>query len=161
MKELDGNGLHLCKYQGEIFEESTKRINCSSLVFCRRFQKSKLARLLDYGGYSLSLDVDEAFQMLSSQFGESDYGKDKYPSEAMFWLGYIYRYISYTRECPTKLLLKLLPAKVLIKDYYVCHTQDEEWCLRSWCERFGLSNDDFDKKARLKRLLLARYASFL
>ena len=161
MRELDGNGLHLCKYQGELFEESVKRLNCSSLVFLRRFQKSKLAQGLDRGGYNLALDNDEGFEMLSSQYGESDYGKEKYPSEAMFWLGYVYRYISYTRECPTKLVMKLLPAKALIKDYYVYHTQDEEWCIGSWYERFGYSEDDFDKKRRLRKLLLARYASFL
>ena len=47
MREFDLNGLRLAEYQGRLFEESSKHLNCSSSIFIRRFLYSDLLKLLD------------------------------------------------------------------------------------------------------------------
>ena len=102
---------------------------------------------------SLSLDVNEGINSIQTQFGESDYGKTKLSKSALFWIGYIYRYLSYTRDISTKKVMKLFPYKQLNDVYYSFHTQDPEWCVRSLLEMNGLTEDVFDKNLRLKALI--------
>lgn len=98
MRDFDHNGLLLAEYQGKLFEKSNE-LNCSTGVFMRRFLHSDLLKKLDTNKTSyLSLDVSEGLNSILEQFGDSDYGKEKYSKSALFWMGYMYRYISYTRE---------------------------------------------------------------
>jgi hypothetical protein len=102
MKEFDHNGLLLAEYQGKLFEKSTE-LNCSSGIFIRRFLHSDLLNKLDINHpLSVSLNVSEGINSILEQFGDTDYGKEKYPGNTMFWMGYMYRYISYTRETSTR-----------------------------------------------------------
>ena len=43
MKKLDFNERKLCQIQGKIFEESIDKVECSSLIFIRRFMLSNLS----------------------------------------------------------------------------------------------------------------------
>ena len=96
MKEFDHTGLLLAEYQGKLFEKSTD-LNCSSAVFLRRFLHSDHVKIMDRNdAASLTLDVEEGIDSIQKQFGDSDYGKIKYSKSAMFWMGYMYRYLSYT-----------------------------------------------------------------
>ena len=104
---------------------------------------------------SLTLDVNEGIQSIQNQFGESNYGKIKYSRSAMFWMGYMYRYLSYTREVTTKLVMNLFPYKQLNDVYYSFHTQDPEWCVQSLLEMNGQSEDVFDNNLRLKAVIAA------
>ncbi|MCF0105576.1 MAG: hypothetical protein HUJ53_02310, partial [Holdemanella sp.] len=61
----------------------------------------------------ISESVEEALLNLEREFGKTDYGKNKYSSEALFWMGYLYRYISYTREMNTPLILRRFPLEQL------------------------------------------------
>ena len=47
MREFDESGLKLCRYQGELFEMSLVKTQCSSPVFLRRFMYSKTAERMD------------------------------------------------------------------------------------------------------------------
>ena len=105
---------------------------------------------------SLSLDANEAIESIQNQFGESDYGKVKYSKNSMFWIGYIYRYISYTRGVATKFVMRLFPYKQLNDVYYSFHTQDPEWCVHSLLEMNNQSEDVFDNNLRLKAVIAAR-----
>ena len=98
---------------------------------------------------SLTLDVNEGIDSIQNQFGDSDYGKIKYSKNAMFWIGYMYRYISYTREVATGFVMKLFPYKQL-------NTQDPEWCVNSLLEMNNLSEEVFDNNLRLKRIMAER-----
>ena len=156
MKSFDHDGLILAEYQGKIFEKSTD-LKCSTAVFLRRFLHSDYLKKMDTNDVaSLSLDVNEGIDSIQSQFGDSEYGKKKYSKSAMFWIGYMYRYLSYTRGVRTKFLMGLFPYKQLNDVYYSFHTQDPEWCVQSLLEMNGQSEDVFDNNLRLKAVISAR-----
>lgn len=153
MREFDHTGLLLADYQGKLFEKSTD-LRCSSAVFIRRFLHSNLLKKMDLNDTaSLALDINEGMDSIQKQFGDSDYGKTKYSKNAMFWIGYIYRYLSYTREVSTRFVMKLFPYKQLNDVYYSFHTQDPEWCVQSLLEMKNLSEEIFDNNLRLKKVM--------
>ena len=105
MRILDTNGLRLCEFQAKLFEASVDRFDCSTSIFFRRFYYSNLLAILDKNNSSLlSLDVSEGLDEIERQFGKSDYGNEKISKEILFWVGYMYRYISYTRNINTQFL---------------------------------------------------------
>ena len=154
MKEFDHNGLLLAEYQGKLFERSAD-LECSTGIFIRRFLHSDLLKALD-ANYptSVSLDVNEGIDSITSQFGKSDYGKEKYSKNALFWIGYMYRYISYTREVTTKFIMNLFPYKKMNEVFYSFHTQDPEWCIRSLLEMNNYDEKIFDNNERLKEIII-------
>lgn len=154
MREFDDNGLLLCKYQAEIFEQSPIKAECSSMIFLRRFFKSNFAKELDKGESVLfSLDVNEAFEDIEKEFGPSKYGKVKYSADVLFWVGYITRYISYTRNFSSSLVYKTFSPKLLLDSYPGFHTQGEEWVIANLLEMQGLTEQYFDPNYRLKEAL--------
>ena len=156
MREFDHDGLLLAEYQGKLFEKSAE-LGCSTAVFLRRFLHSDLVKKMDMNdAASLSLDVNEGIHSIQNQFGDSDYGKTKYSKSALFWIGYMYRYLSYTREVTTKFVMNLFPYKQLNEVYYSFHTQDPEWCVKSILEMNGLNEGVFDNNLRLKAVISAR-----
>ena len=157
MRKFDSHGLELAEFQGKIFEKSIDRYNCSSLVFLRRFKNSDYASVLDSASFNILLDVEYAFSEIDKQYQTNDYGNKKYSKDAMFWLGYIYRYISYTREICTKKAFNLIEPKELIEHYYVYHTQSEEWVISRILELKNKNEDFFDKNATIKKLLKEYY----
>lgn len=158
MKAFDHKGLLLAEHQGKLFEKSAE-LDCSTAVFLRRFFHSDYLKKLDQNEVaSLSLDVNEAIASIESQFGASTYGKTKYAKSALFWIGYMYRYISYTRQVSTKFVMRLFPYQQLNDVYYSFHTQDPEWCVRSLLEMNGKTEDIFDPNKRLKIVMRAKLA---
>lgn len=154
MKEFDHNGLLLAEYQGKLFERSAD-LECSTGIFIRRFLHSDLLKALDANNpASVSLDVNEGIDSITSQFGKSDYGKEKYSKNALFWIGYMYRYISYTREVTTKFIMNLFPYKQMNEVFYSFHTQDPEWCIRSLLEMNNYDEKIFDNNERLKEIII-------
>ena len=156
MREFDHNGLLLAEYQGKLFEKSTE-LGCSTAVFLRRFLHSDYLKKMDANDTaSLSLDVNEGINNIQSQFGESDYGKIKYSKSSLFWMGYLYRYLSYTRGVSTKFVMNLFQHKQLNDVYYSFHTQSPEWCIQSLLEMNGQTEDIFDNNKRLKAAISAK-----
>ena len=155
MKEFDNNGLRLAEFQGKIFEESRDYFKCSSPIFLRRFYHSNLLFSLDKNdSFLISFDIREALDSIERQFGSSKYGKEKYDKNALFWVGYMYRYISYTREVKTRFIMKTFPYKQMFDVYDAYHSQDSEWCVRSLLELNGLNEGYFDPNYRFKRAFM-------
>ena len=148
MRKFDHNGLLLAEYQAKLFEKSVE-LNCSSPIFLRRFLHSDLLKMLD-NYVSVSLDVNEGIRSILEQYKDTSYGKEKYSKEALFWMGYMYRYISYTRQQSTSFVMKLFNHKQMNAVYYVFHTQDPEWCIQSLLDLNNLTEDIFDNNFRLK-----------
>lgn len=151
MKEFDHNGLMLAEYQGKLFEKSAE-LDCSSSIFMRRFLHSELLNDLD-NSKSISFDINEGIKSILEQFGDSSYGKEKYSKAALFWIGYMYRYIAYTREQETSYIMKLFNHKQMNNVYYSYHTQDPEWCIKSLLNLNGMPEYTFDKNSRLKSII--------
>ncbi len=157
MRKFDTNGLLLAEYQGKIFEKSYD-LECSTPIFMRRFFHSKLLDSLEENSCAfVSLDVNEAMDSILEQFGPSKYGKEKYSKSALFWIGYLYRYIAYTREEETRFIAKIFDYKLLNNVYYSYHTQSLEWCISSLLDIKNLDEDIFDKNKRLKKAILKQY----
>ena len=153
MRNFDSLGLELAQFQGEIFEKSISRYECSSLVFLRRFKNSNYASYLDSSRFNTLIDVEYAFSEIDKQYGKSAYGNQKYSADALYWLGYIYRYISYTRNTNTRFLMKTFDYEKLFELYYVYHTQDLEWCVENILELYGYTEDIFNPNYRLKEVM--------
>ena len=154
MREFDTNGLRLAEFQGKIFEASCDYFECSTNVFLRRFLHSDLLKILDKNeSYLISYDVYESLDSIEKQFGKTNYGKIKRSKESLFWVGYFYRYMSYTRETSTRFLMKTFDYNKLFELYYVYHTQDMEWCVSSLLELYNLDENFFDKNYRLKEFI--------
>ncbi len=151
MKEFDHNGLMLAEYQGKLFEKSVE-LDCSSSIFIRRFLHSELLNNLD-NSKSISFDINEGIKSILEQFGDSSYGKEKYSKAALFWIGYMYRYIAYTREQETSYIMKLFNHKQMNNVYYSYHTQDPEWCIKNLLNLNGMPEYTFDKNSRLKSII--------
>ena len=124
------------QYQGKLFEKSAE-LDCSSSIFMRRFLHSELLNDLD-NSKSISFDINEGIKSILEQFGDSSYGKEKYSKAALFWIGYMYRYIAYTREQETSYIMKLFNHKQMNNVYYSYHTQDPEWCIKSLLNLNGM-----------------------
>ena len=158
MKTFDHDGLLLAEHQGKIFEKSAE-LGTSTAVFLRRFLHSDYLKKLDRNEVvSLSLDAQEAIESIENQFGASSYGKTKLAKSALFWIGYMYRYISYTRQVSTKFVMRLFSYQQLNDVYYSFHTQDPEWCVRSLLEMNGQKEDVFNPNERLKKVMRLKLA---
>lgn len=156
MRKFDHNGLLIAEYQGRLFEKS-EELDCSSPIFIRRFLHSNLLKSLDEEDIALvSLDVNEGILGILQQFGDKKYGKEKYSRSALFWMGYMYRYIAYTREQPTAFVMDLFKHKQMNAVYYAYHTQDPEWCIDSLLDINNLTDEVFDNNSRLKKIIRER-----
>ena len=89
-------------------------------------------------------------KLIEEEYGSTNYGKVKFSGESLFWLGYLYRYISYTRNIDTPLLFKIFDYKRLNELFYTYHTQSMEWCVENLLVLFNLTENIFDKNWRLK-----------
>lgn len=99
MREFDEYGLKICRYQGKLFAGTLESAGCSTPVFIRRFMLSETAERMDRDGFLFeSLSEEGAIAEVNRQFGESTYGRIRYGREELYWIGYLYRYWSYTRE---------------------------------------------------------------
>ena len=86
------------------------------------------------------------------QFGDTSYGKNKYSKSSLFWMGYMYRYIAYTREQSTSFVMNLFNHKQMNDVDYPFHTQGLEWCISNLLELNNLPEEYFDNNYRLNKL---------
>ena len=76
MREFDESGLRLSKYQGELFEQSLIKTQCSSPIFLRRFMYSQTAARMDKEGFLFeAFSVSDAIEEIENEYGKSKYGK--------------------------------------------------------------------------------------
>lgn len=144
MRKIDEIGLKLCKMQAEVFSASVKETNCSSLIFMRRFMNSGVAQRMDLGGFLFeACDVHQIIQEIETEFGESSYGKEKYSEAELYWIGYVYRYWSYTYQKTSKQIYKLIKPKELRGLYYPYHSLDPAQAIERILEAKDLNEKDF------------------
>ena len=143
MRKIDEIGLKLCKMQAEVFSASVKETNCSSLIFMRRFMNSGVAQRMDLGGFLFeACDVNQILQEIETEFGESSYGKEKYSEAELYWIGYVYRYWSYTYQKTSKQIYKLIKPKELRGLYYPYHSFDPAQAIERILEAKGVNERD-------------------
>lgn len=147
MRKIDETGLKLCKIQAEVFERSDSKEMCSSLIFIRRFMNSRVAQRMDTGGFLFeSCDINQIFDEINVQFGVSSYGKEKYHESELYWIGYIYRYWSYTHQKSSKQLYRFIKPKELRSLYYPYHSLDPSQAIERIKEAKNIDDNDMIKK---------------
>lgn len=125
MRTLDYSESELCIIQAELFEMSVEKASYSSLVFIRRFMLSNFVGSLDNKSYLFqSNNPDYVFEVLDKEYGESEYGSQKYDSEIMYWVGYMYRTISFLYNLSSKQVYRLFPAKEIVNCYQIYNSVD-------------------------------------
>lgn len=122
MREIDHDGLTMCRVQGKIFEKSIDQVNVSSPVFVRNYLNGIDAYSMDKECFLNTCRYDD--QILEDLNKKKPYGKTKYTIDEMYWMGYLYRYFAYTYNISSKQIYKILPAEKLRKVYYAYHTMD-------------------------------------
>ena len=124
MKEIDREGIMLCKLQGSFFEHSLSLFpNLSSLVFIRRFMSSQYAHILDSGFYwGASYNEIEMKEEIIKEYGDSPYGKEKLDGKTLYWVGYLYRYWALITGSSSKSLNRDYPAKIVAETYLPYHS---------------------------------------
>lgn len=158
MKKIDEAGLTLCVLQAEVFADSLTVTQCSSLVFIRRFMNSEVAARMDRNGFLLeACDVTSIFNEVEAQYGPTSYGKERYGREELYWLGYLYRYWTYTYEKSSKQVYKQMKPKNLRKLYYPYHSLDPAQAIERILESSGSKEDDYTEKGvQILRRILER-----
>ena len=154
MIKLDRDGLSLCKIQGELFEKSITNVSTSSSIFIRRFMNSEIAKAFDSKDFlNDTISINGIYKELDAQFGESKYGSTKFNSEVLFWIGYIYRYFSYTYDLSSKQVYKIIKPNELNEIYYVYHTFDCANAIERILEEKGICFDEDKLNDKLLSLI--------
>ena len=153
--------MQMCKFQGELFQESLRKTQCGSKVFLRRFMLSDLAERMDKDGFLYeAIDVGDAFIEIETQYGPTDYGQIKFGAEALYWSGYLYRYWSYISGKSSKQLYRIVKPEELEKLYYPYHSLDPEQAIDRIMEAKGLAEvDEIARGVEIMRRVRAKWAS--
>ena len=123
MKKIDNDGLLLCDLQGLTFELSIEHTTTSSEIFMRRFMYSKIAKTLDNESIlQTNIQPKDMLELLEEEYKESKYGSVKYSKDEMYWIGYLYRYFSYTYEFSSTQVYKIIKPKELRELFLPYHT---------------------------------------
>ena len=133
MRKFDKDGLILCEMQGQVFEMSIETTSTSSEIFIRRFMQSIIAKSLDSGDIlQTNIQPKDIFERIIEQ-----YGSVKYSPNEMYWIGYIYRYFSYTYEKSSSQVYKIIKPKELRELFFAYHTMDPSQAIERILEAKG------------------------
>lgn len=144
MKKIDEFGLGLCKAQAKLFVDSLSYVKCSSPVFLRRFMNSLVAKRMDEGSFLFESSTSESiFTEIEEEFGEIEYGKNKFSDNEMYWMGYLYRYWCYTFEKTSKQVYQIIKPTELRELYYPYHSLDCQAAIERILEAKGVSSEDY------------------
>lgn len=148
-KKIDNEGLLLCKLQAEAFAQSIVRFECSSEVFVRRFMNSSIVkRMDDVSILQTNLQAQDILDRVEEEYGVSNYGTVKYPEDELYWIGYLYRYFSYTYEKSSLQVYKIVKPKELRGLFWGYHGLDSAQAIERILEAKNLN---YSEEGELQR----------
>ena len=158
MKKMDSYGLKMCSLQAQIFEQSHKAVPCGSKIFMRRFMYSKVARRMDKDGFLYdAISTSDVLDEIDGEYGKSDYGREKYDEDVLYWIGYLYRYWAYTRQVPSKQIYHIVKPNELQKLYLPYHSLDVDVAIERILESKGRTEEEeFKRAVEIMRQVRAR-----
>lgn len=149
MNKISKDGLLLCELQAEVFENSIDKMDTSSEIFIRRFMKSEIAKRLDNESVLESnIQANDILDMINEEYGISNYGSVKYTYDEIYWIGYIYRYFSFTYRLSSTQVYKIVKPKELRGLYLPYHTMDSSQAIERILEAKGML---YNEEAELER----------
>lgn len=111
MRKCNEDCLILCRIQGNIFKKSLDILKCSSPLFIKKYMNGIDALSMDNLDF---LNTSKSDIQVLLDIKDTEFGTVKYSGEDMYWMGYLYRYWTYTYEINSKQLFKLFPGTKLI-----------------------------------------------
>ena len=149
MRKIDKDGLLLCELQAEAFELSASQVTTSSEIFIRRFMNSQIAKSLDNEEILMTnVSPKDILDSVQEQYGESRYGSVKYSPNELYWIGYLYRYFSYTYRKTSIQVYKIVKPKELRGLFLPYHTLDVSQAIERILEA---KNMLFDEESEVTR----------
>ena len=125
MKKIDKDGLLLCELQAKTFEMPIDVTEVSSEIFIRRFMNSQISKSIDSCEIlQTNMQAKDILERIEEQYGKSNYGSKRYTKNELYWIGYIYRYFSYTYEKSSVQIYKIVKPKELRALFLPYHTLD-------------------------------------
>lgn len=119
--------LQLCDILGGLFKLSARR-GIGSAEFIKVFMKSDTAKALDYTYNRMQWAGEEYLleEVIDESRDRFEKPGDVYSEELIYWIGYIYRYWHYVTGESSKEILKLVPVKVMKKNYEWLYLMTQE-----------------------------------
>lgn len=149
MRKIDSKGLELCDAQGKLFQRSVNEFEGSSANFIKVFMNSEPAKLIDRLGF-----FDSAYILSTISINNptvNTCGSEKYEEKQMYWIGYLYRYWSYTYKWTSKKVFKSISGKELYQLYEPYHSLDPAIAINRIIEAKEIKKED-DYLTVLKRI---------
>ena len=104
---------------------------------------SKIGKSIDDGGIlQTNMNDYDVVERVQEQYGESQYGSVKYTANELYWIGYIYRYYSYTYELSSIQVYKIIKPKELRELFLAYHTLDPSQAIERILEAKNILHDD-------------------
>ena len=121
---MDELQIKLCDIQGRLFELSAEK-KIGSAAFIKSFMTSETAKALDSKYNRLQWAGEEyLFEEVVSAGDAPQKGGEIYPTEVLYWIGYLYRYWHfYTGEGSAK-IYRQAPVQTMKRNYLIFHTMD-------------------------------------
>ena len=149
IKEIDKDGLLVCELQAKTFELSIEETQESSEIFIRRFMNSRIAKRIDSGDIlQTNIQPADLLELVEEQYGRTEYGSVKYTRNEMYWIGYVYRYFSYTYDKSSLQVYKIVKPKELRSLFLPYHTMDPSQAIERILEAKGLLGDSEEELQR-------------
>lgn len=143
IKKINRDGLLLCELQANAFENSIDKMESSSEIFIRRFMKSKIAKRLDNQSIlDSNIQANDILTLVDEEYSATDYGSVKYTHNEMYWIGYIYRYFSFTYDLSSSQVYKIIKPKELRGLFLPYHTMDPSQAIERILEAKGMFIDE-------------------
>ena len=86
------------------------------------------------------------FEEIDEAFGHSSYGKEKYSEAELYWIGYLYRYWSYTYQKTSKQVYRFIKPKAVGELHYPHHSLDPAQAIERILKAEGASDGDFTER---------------
>jgi hypothetical protein len=116
--------LQLCDIQGRLFEISLKK-GFASERFIDQFMRSKCAAEFDMSYNRLQWMGEEyIMEELICECGDRLIQGDRYSEDALFWIGYTYRYWHFLTGESSNKISSQVPAHIMGWGYPGFHTED-------------------------------------
>lgn len=131
----------LCDIQGRLFELSLKH-GYDSHAFIKFFMKSHAAAALDDTYDRLQWAGEEyLLEELEEEANGLKKAGETYPLEAMYWIGYTYRYWHYYTDESSQEIYRIADAKTMADCWLGFHTLDVTMAIDNLKEIFRQRKD--------------------
>ncbi|MCL2124984.1 MAG: hypothetical protein FWH33_03215 [Oscillospiraceae bacterium] len=133
-KELTGFELAVCENQATLFEECQIAYGCDAFDFVEKFMTGEVAAQMDK---KVSSFHNTGTKQLGEYFLEITTVlpiKRKRSTEALYWLGYTYRYWAWMGVSSSK-IIEIAPVEKAYMLYEGFHTLDVKESIRLFTER--------------------------